>query len=131
MTTKKKKIDFSDESIQQLMQETYYEIVDERNRALAGYKKVTKNMDENTDIALVGKVGNDLLKIIDGSIEKKLRLIKMQIDVVYKNTGKAGDGGQTSDNPGVLSAEDRKMVEDMLKKDPLFAGATEEVKKYD
>jgi hypothetical protein len=110
---KKKKIDVSEESMKELMQETYNEIVDERNKALTAYKKFSKDINENSDIALVGKITNDLLKIIDGTIEKKLRLIKIQSDILYKNgKGASGDGGA----PMVITEEDRKWAEEFLKK---------------
>jgi hypothetical protein len=107
---KKKKINVSEESMVELMQETYNEIVDERNRALTAYKKYTKDINENNDIALVGKITNDLLKIIDNSIEKKLRLIKIQGDILYKN------GKVDSQQAVSLTDEDRKWAEDYLKK---------------
>jgi hypothetical protein len=110
---KKKKIDVSEESMKELMQETYNEIVDERNKALTAYKKFSKDINENSDIALVGKITNDLLKIIDGTIEKKLRLIKIQSDILYKNgKGGSGEGGA----PMVITEEDRKWAEEFLKK---------------
>ncbi len=111
MVPRKKKIDVSEESMRDLMQETYNEIVDERNRALTAYKKFTKDINENSDIALVGKITNDLLKIIDSSIEKKLRLIKIQGDIIYK-------AGKPADGPGVnmtITDEDRKWAEEFLK----------------
>ena len=121
---KRKKIDVSEESMKDLMQETYNEIVDERNRALTAYKKFTKNMDDNSDIALVGKITNDLLKIVDGSIEKKLRLIKIQSDILYKN----GKSGANSDSGGsiVITEEDRKWAEEYLKQNK-----TNNEKEYD
>lgn len=85
----RKKVGLSQESAMELMQEIYVEIVDERNRALQTFKKFSKNTDENTDIAMVGKITNDLLKIVDGAIEKKIRLLKIQTDILYKIT-KAG-----------------------------------------
>lgn len=94
-----------------LMQETYNEIVDERNRALTAYKKFTKDINENSDIALVGKITNDLLKIIDSSIEKKLRLIKIQGDILYKS-GKPSEGSGES---MTITDEDRKWAEEFLK----------------
>ena len=109
---KKKKIDVSVESMKDLMQETYNEIVDERNKAITAYKKFSKDINENSDIALVGKITNDLLKIIDGTIEKKLRLIKIQGDILYKN-GKAG--GDAS-SPVTITEEDRKGAEDFKKR---------------
>jgi len=108
---KKKKVNVSEESMMELMQETYNEIVDERNRALTAYKKFTKDINENNDIALVGKITNDLLKIIDSSIEKKLRLIKIQGDILYKN-GKA----DTQQQVATLTDEDRKWAEEYLKR---------------
>jgi hypothetical protein len=109
---KKKKVDVSEESMKELMQETYNEIVDERNRALNAYKKFSKDINENSDIALVGKITNDLLKIIDGTIEKKLRLIKIQSDILYKN-GKGGASGEGASI--VITEDDRKWAEDFLK----------------
>ena len=109
---KKKKIDVSVESMKDLMQETYNEIVDERNKAITAYKKFSKDINENSDIALVGKITNDLLKIIDGTIEKKLRLIKIQGDILYKN-GKAGGDASA---PVTITEEDRKWAEEFIKK---------------
>lgn len=110
---KKKVVDVSENSLKELMQETYNEIVDERNRALTAYKKYTKNINENTDIALVGKIGNDLLKIVDGAIEKKIRLIKIQSDILYKN----GKSSNSNDDIGniVITEDDRKWAENFLK----------------
>jgi hypothetical protein len=110
---KKKKVDISEDSMKELMQETYNEIVDERNKALTAYKKFSKDINENSDIALVGKITNDLLKIIDGTIEKKLRLIKIQSDILYKN-GKMGASGEAANI--VITEDDRKWAEDFLKK---------------
>jgi hypothetical protein len=109
-TQKKKKVDVTEESMKELMQETYNEIVDERNKALTAYKKYSKDINENHDIALVGKITNELLKIIDGTIEKKLRLIKIQSDIIYKN-GKTGDSGASI----VITEEDRKWAESYMK----------------
>jgi hypothetical protein len=108
--TKKKKVDVTEESMKELMQETYNEIVDERNKALAAYKKYSKDINENNDIALVGKITNELLKIIDGTIEKKLRLIKIQSDIIYKN-GKQSDTGASI----MITEEDRKWAENYMK----------------
>lgn len=110
-STKKKKLDITEDSMKDLMQETYNEIVDERNRALSAYKKFTKDINENTDIALIGKITNDLLKIVDGSIEKKIRLIKIQSDILYKN-----NKNNTSDSGDIVfSEDDKKWAENFLK----------------
>lgn len=111
MKHKRKRVDVSEESMKDLMQETYNEIVDERNKAMLAYKKFSKDINENNDIALVGKVTNDLLKIIDGTIEKKLRLIKIQSDIIYKN--KSNTDSDSTDI--VLSESDKKWAEEFIK----------------
>jgi hypothetical protein len=120
---KKNKINVSEESMIELMQETYNEIVDERNRALTAYKKYTKDLNENNDIALVGKIANDLLKIVDNTIEKKLRLIKIQGDILYKN------GKTDQQQVATLTDEDRKWAEEYLKKQSVSNDMNE--KEYD
>jgi hypothetical protein len=114
----RKKVGLSQESAIDLMQEIYTEIVDERNRALQTFKKFSRDTDENTDIAMVGKITNDLLKIVDSSIEKKIRLLKIQTDILYK-TSKAGDD---SDNDFKL---DEKYAEQIHKE---IKAAAEEMK---
>lgn len=128
MVPKKKKVDVSEDSMKELMQETYNEIVDERNRALTAYKKFTKDINENSDIALVGKITNDLLKIIDSSIEKKLRLIKIQGDILYKS-GKPSDAASIGNM--TITDEDRKWAEDFIKKQATTSESDTNEKEYE
>lgn len=116
---KKKKVDITETSMTELMQETYNEIVDERNKAIIAYKKFSKDINENVDIAMVGKITNDLLKIIDGAIEKKLRLIKIQSDIIYKN----GKSSSESSNDIRITEEDKKWAAEFMK--PKNQGANE------
>lgn len=112
MNTKpRKKVGLSQESALELMQEIYVEIVDERNKAIQTFKKFSRNTDENTDIAMVGKITNELLKIVDSAIEKKIRLLKIQTDILYK-AGKAGDD---SDKDFKLSEDTTAMIHRELK----------------
>ena len=107
----KTQISVNEESMQKLMQETYNEITDERNKALTLYKRVTKDIDSNSDIALIGKVANDLLKIMDGAVDKKIKLIKLQSDILYKTA-------KTDSSPDnfTMTDEDKKWAEEMLEK---------------
>ncbi len=116
---KKKKVDITETSMTELMQETYNEIVDERNKAIIAYKKFSKDINENVDIAMVGKITNDLIKIIDGAIEKKLRLIKIQSDIIYKN----GKSSSESSNDIRITEEDKKWAAEFMK--PKNQGANE------
>ena len=107
----KTQINVNEESMQKLMQETYNEIVDEHNKALILYKRVTKDINSNSDIALIGKVANDLLKIMDGAVDKKIKLIKLQSDILYKTA-------KTDSSPDnfTMTDEDKKWAEEMLEK---------------
>ena len=104
----------------QLMQEVYNELTDERNRALRAFNQFSRDMDTNEDIALVGRITNDLLKIIDLTVEKKIRLIKIQGDILFKNNDKDNSKGSIK-----LTEEDKQIVQDYLKK------TTVETKTYD
>lgn len=113
----KKRIDVTEESMKELMQETYNEIVDERNKALIAYKKFGKDINENSDIALIGKITNDLLKIIDGTIEKKLKLIKIQSDILYKNGKNVGGENEGSI---MITDEDKEWAKQLIKNNKDF-----------
>ena len=112
MSRARKKIGLSQESAIDLMQEIYVEIVDERNKALQSFKKFTRDIEENEDIAMVGKIANDLLKIVDSSIEKKIRLLKIQTDILYKGM-KAGDNSKEDFK---LSEEDSARIHEEIKR---------------
>lgn len=117
---KRNQVDLSEESMVQLMQEVYNELTDERNRALRAFNQFSRDMDTNEDIALVGRITNDLLKIIDLTVEKKIRLIKIQGDILFKNNDKDNSKGSIK-----LTEEDKQIVQDYLKK------TTVETKTYD
>ena len=116
----RKKVGFSQESALDLMQEIYMESVDERNKAIQNYKKFMRDTDANTDIAMVGKVTNELLKIVDSAIEKKLKLLKIQTDILFK----MGKGGDDSEKDFKLNEDMTQMIHQELK-DGLKAAAAE------
>lgn len=107
----RKKIGLSQESALELMQEIYVEIVDERNKAIQSFKRFSRDTDANEDIAMVGKIVNETLKIVDSAIEKKIRLLKIQTDIIFK-TGKAGD---ESEDKFKLSEDLTTMIHKELK----------------
>lgn len=108
---KRKSIDITEDSMIDLMQETYNEITDERNRAIKSLNQYSRDIETNEDIALVGRVTNDLLKIIDRSIERKLQLIKIQGDILFKN----GKGSNPAGGPIKITDEDKQMIQEYLK----------------
>jgi predicted CoA-binding protein len=97
--------------MRELMQETYNDIVDEKNKAVTAYKRYTRDINDNTDIALVGRITNDLLKIIDQTINQKIKLIKIQSDILYKNA----KIGNTEEENFVITEDDKKWAESFLK----------------
>lgn len=109
---KRKSVDISEDSMINLMQETYNEITDERNRAIKSLNQYSRDIETNEDIALIGRVTNDLLKIIDKSIERKLQLIKIQGDILFKNGKGASQGGG---GPIKITDEDKQMIQEYLK----------------
>lgn len=109
--SKKRKIEVSEDSMRELMQETYNDIVDEKNKAVTAYKRYTRDINDNTDIALVGRITNDLLKIIDQTINQKIKLIKIQSDILYKNA----KIGNTEEENFVITEDDKKWAESFLK----------------
>ena len=108
----RKKIGLSTESATDLMQEIYVEIVDERNKALQTFKKFMRETEDNADIAMIGKITNELLKIVDSSIEKKIKLLKIQTDILYK----IGKGGNNAEKDYKLSEEDSAFIHKEIKK---------------
>lgn len=108
---KRKSVDITEDSMIELMQETYNEITDERNRAIKSLNQYSREIETNEDIALVGRVTNDLLKIMDKAIERKLQLIKIQGDILFKNGKNSGPTG----GPIKITDEDKQMIQEYLK----------------
>ena len=87
---KRHKIQQSSDSLNHLLQEIYNECATQRSDAIQQRNKILKEMEEMEDIAMVGKLTVDLLKIVDLAIDKKLALAKIQATLVTGG-GKPGD----------------------------------------
>lgn len=107
----KQKIEINDESLTSLLQETYCEVVDQRNKALGLLNKYLKNVTENSDIAMVGKINNELLKVIDSSIGKKLELAKLMVDIMNKK----GVSKPTESDSNTVSKEQKAEMRKIIK----------------
>jgi len=105
---KRKNVALEKESIEQLLQESYNEACENRTKAISMLNKQLRDVNDNADIQQVGKINNELLRIIDSSISKKLDIVKLQITLV-----KSGDEGETSSIN--ISDEDKQLIEDMIK----------------
>jgi len=109
----KQKIEFTDESLTSLLHETYCEVVDQRNKALGLLNKYLKNVEENSDLAMVGKINNELLKVIDSSIGKKLELAKLMADIMNKKGSISNDTTSTNQISKEQKSEMRKLVKEI------------------
>jgi hypothetical protein len=105
---KRKNVALDKDSVEQLLQESYNEACENRSKAITMLNKQLRDVNDNTDIQQVGKINNELLRIIDSSISKKLDIVKLQITLV-----KAGD--ESDDSSFSISDEDKQLIEGMIK----------------
>ena len=105
---KRKSVKLEKNSIEQILQESYNETCENRSKAIQVLNKQLRDVNDNTDIQQVGKINNELLRIIDSSIAKKLDIVKLQISLVKT------DGTSESSTPD-LTEEDKQLIEKMIK----------------
>ena len=105
---KRKSVKLEKSSIEQILQESYNETCENRSKAIQVLNKQLRDVHDNTDIQQVGKINNELLRIIDSSIAKKLDIVKLQISLVKT------DGTSEVSTPD-LTDEDKQLIEKMIK----------------
>lgn len=81
---KKKEIKFTKDSVLTLMQETYNEIVEQRNTAVRIQNKMLALMKDAEDMQTIGPIIKEQQKIINECVEKKLTLSKLQSSIWEK-----------------------------------------------
>jgi methionine salvage enolase-phosphatase E1 len=81
---KKKEIKFTKDSILSLLQETYNEIVEQRNTAIRIQNKMLSMMKDPEDMQTIGPIIKEQQKIINDCVEKKLSLSKLQSSIWEK-----------------------------------------------
>jgi len=106
---KKPKIQATPDSLNHLLQEIYNECVEIRKDAMLQRIKILKQVEELEDIQMVGKITNDLLKIIDLAIDKKLALAKLQAGLIS-----AGGNMKPTDESN-LTTDQMKFLRDTFK----------------
>ena len=105
---KRKSVKLEKNSIEEILQESYNETCENRSKAIQVLNKQLRDVHDNTDIQQVGKINNELLRIIDSSIAKKLDIVKLQISLV-----KSDNVSETSSPQ--LTDEDKELIEKMIK----------------
>jgi len=109
---KKTKINLDKGSLQEFMQEIYNDCVNVMNSARKelNERKNRAEIEDINDESMIGKVNNDTLKIIEGTIDRKLALAKLQSQTV--DTDKKEDNTTNSD--GSLSEDDKSLLRDLF-----------------
>lgn len=112
MGYKRKTLSLNTESALALMQEIYNDIVEQKNIASQITKKMVTFMKDPEDMTMIGSVIDKQQKILQDCTEKKISLVKLQ-GILIKQAGEGG-GGSQSFGKMELTAEDRKLLQDMI-----------------
>ena len=119
---KRKIISLDTDSALALMQEIYNDIVEQKNIASQITKKMVAFMKDPEDMTMIGTVIEKQQKILQDCTEKKISLVKLQ-GALLKQSGATGGDGPQGFGRMELTAEDRKLLEDMVnEKDDIDKG---------
>jgi len=111
----KKKVIFTSEALQDLLQNIWSEADEQRTKAVFQFNKQNRDVKDNNDIALVSKINADYLKIVNDSIEKKLSVAKLIKDIVYKDSVNPNiDNSNQSDSS--VTDDDKDAIYDLINK---------------
>jgi hypothetical protein len=114
---KRKNITLDFDSAMALMQEIYYDIVENKNTASLIMKKMMSFLKDSEDMSIIGPVIKEQQKILNDCTEKKISLVKLQ-SVLLKQTQSTPSGGG-SVSKLTLSDEDRDILDKLVHDLPL------------
>lgn len=108
---KKKEVNLSTNSFLSMAQEAYNELVEQRSTAIRTINENKKKVDveDMHDLVNLNKANTDLLKLVDSTIDKKLSLVKLMSNLIFK-----GDNGGSSNESGELTPEDMDLLRGMF-----------------
>tara|TARA_R110002074_G_C12192118_1_gene634363 strand:- start:238 stop:600 length:363 start_codon:yes stop_codon:yes gene_type:complete len=109
---KKKEVKLSTDSFLSLAQEAYNELVEQRTTAIRQINENKKKVEveDMHDLTNLNKANTDLLKLVDVTIDKKLSLVKLMSQLVFK-----GDNVANKDTNGQLTPEDMELLRNVFK----------------
>jgi hypothetical protein len=112
---KKKEIKLTTDSFLTVAQEAYNELVEQRSTCIRtiNENKNKVNVEDMHDLTNLNKANTDLLKIVDTTIDKKLTLVKLMSQLIFKPGSK--DDANVSN--GDLTPEDLALLRDIFKED--------------
>jgi hypothetical protein len=111
---KKKEVKLSTDSFLSIAQEAYNELVEQRTTAIRQINENKKKVeiDDVHDLVNINKANTDLLKLVDVTIDKKLSLVKLISQLVFKGEGTSGNKSDEK-----LSPEDMELLKTMFGND--------------
>ncbi len=111
---KKKDIKLTTDSFLALTQEAYNELVEQRSTCIRtiNENKGKVNVEDMHDLTNLNKANTDLLKIVDTTIDKKITLVKLISQLVFKP-----GTNDTDTSNGNITPEDMALLRDIFKSD--------------
>ena len=112
---KKKEIKLTTDSFLSLTQEAYNELVEQRSTCIKtiNENKNKVNVEDMHDLSNLNKSNTDLLKIIDTTIDKKLTLVKLMSQLIFKSGSKEGE----DTGSGNITPEDMALLRGIFNND--------------
>ena len=112
---KKKEIKLTTDSFLSLTQEAYNELVEQRSTAIRtiNENKNKVNVEDMHDLTNLNKSNTDLLKLIDTTIDKKISLVKLMGQLIFKS----GNSEVADSGNGAITPEDMALLRDIFKND--------------
>lgn len=108
----KKKLKFTEESVNEYMQELYNDTISTRSEIKALFAKWTKHVNEGGEIAAIGK---DIIGLLGSELknqEQRIMLLKFLKEIVFVPSDKKGKGQPEGDN---LNTDDKSELINFVK----------------
>ena len=103
-------VDFTEQSTKEILQEILNECREQRTKAIYAYNKQFLQAEDVQEIAMIGKITSEYLKIVDQAIDKKLAVAKILKDIVFLDKNTTGGSGKIT-----LSEDDKKIFYEAAK----------------
>ena len=112
---KKKEVRLSTDSFLGMAQEAYNELVEQRTTAIRQINENKKKVDveDMHDLVNLNKANTDLLKIVDTTIDKKITLVKLMGQLIFK----PGSGDNSDNGNGNITPEDMALLRNIFNND--------------
>jgi len=113
---KRKKLQFNEESLNELIQEIYNDTHNIRSEIKTLFNKWGQKVNDPNEIAILGKAIIDLIGTEIKNNDHKVTLAKMMKDVVYKNAKESADATKASINSSEKANILKQVKEEIEKK---------------